>query len=81
MVIKDEEIDLEFSKKLAKEIGESFQQCFQCGTCSACCPAGHVTQYRVRKLMRMAQLGLKDQILNSDEIWNCTTCSSSARGR
>lgn len=76
MVIKQEEMDLEFSKKLASEIGESFQKCFQCGTCTARCPAGNVSQYRVRKLMRMAQLGLKEKIFDSDEIWNCTTCST-----
>jgi Fe-S oxidoreductase len=76
MVIKDEEMDLEFSKQLAADIGDSFQKCFQCGTCTARCPAGNVSQYRVRKLMRMAQLGLKDKIFDSDEIWNCTTCST-----
>ncbi|RZN47414.1 (Fe-S)-binding protein [archaeon] len=76
MAIKQDEMDLEFSKKLAKEIGDSFQKCFQCGTCTARCPAGNVSQYRVRKLMRMAQLGLKERIFDSDEIWNCTTCST-----
>ncbi|MHC1598140.1 MAG: (Fe-S)-binding protein [Candidatus Methanofastidiosia archaeon] len=76
MTIKEKEMHLEFSKKLAEDLTDNFQKCFQCGTCTARCPAGIVSQYRVRKLMRMAQLGLKDRIFNSDEIWNCTTCST-----
>lgn len=76
MVIKDEEMDFEFSKKLEKELENSFSKCFQCGTCTARCPGGVISDYRTRKFMRMAQLGLKDKILESDDIWNCTTCST-----
>jgi len=75
MVIKDEEMDMEFAKKLEAELKDNFSKCFQCGTCTASCPVGEVTQYRVRKLMRMAQLGLKERILNMDDLWDCTTCA------
>ena len=48
--------------------------CFQCGTCTAGCPSGRRTSYRTRKLMRMAQLGLREEILASEELWECSTC-------
>lgn len=48
--------------------------CFQCGTCTAGCPSGRRTSYRVRKLMRMAQLQMKEEIISSEELWECSTC-------
>jgi heterodisulfide reductase subunit C len=64
----------DFVKELAAAGGEDAKLCFQCGTCTASCPSGRNTSYRTRKLMRMAQLGLKDEIINSDDLWQCTTC-------
>jgi heterodisulfide reductase subunit C len=59
---------------ISKEIADAAKMCFQCGTCTAGCPSGRRTSYRTRKLVRMAQLGLKEQIVNSDELWECSTC-------
>jgi heterodisulfide reductase subunit C len=30
--------------------------------------------YRPRTIIRMAQLGLKDRVLNSDTVWLCAAC-------
>ncbi|MBQ6547459.1 MAG: 4Fe-4S dicluster domain-containing protein, partial [Candidatus Methanomethylophilaceae archaeon] len=49
----------DFVSELAAAGGENAKMCFQCGTCTAGCPSGKNTAYRTRKLMRMAQLGLK----------------------
>ena len=64
----------DFVKELAAAGGENAKMCFQCGTCTAGCPSGKNTAYRTRKLMRMAQLGLKDMIIESEDLWQCTTC-------
>ena len=64
----------DFVSELAAAGGENAKMCFQCGTCIAGCPSGKNTAYRTRKLMRMAQLGLKDMIINSEDLWQCTTC-------
>lgn len=64
----------DFIGELAAAGGENAKMCFQCGTCTASCPSGKETSYRTRKLMRMAQLGLKDEIINNDDLWQCTTC-------
>ncbi|MDY0294138.1 MAG: CoB--CoM heterodisulfide reductase subunit C [Candidatus Methanomethylophilaceae archaeon] len=66
----------EFTKEIESRGGGQVLMCFQCGTCTASCPSGKQTSFRTRKLMRMAQLGLKDDIVNSEELWQCTTCYS-----
>ncbi|KUE74201.1 CoB--CoM heterodisulfide reductase subunit C [Candidatus Methanomethylophilus sp. 1R26] len=66
--------DPEFEKSLAELGGADAKLCFQCGTCTAGCPSGRRTSYRVRKLVRMAQLDMKEQIISSDELWMCSTC-------
>ena len=64
----------EFTAEIAKNGGSDVMMCFQCGTCTASCPSGKFTAYRTRKLMRAAQLGLKDETVNTDDLWQCTTC-------
>ncbi|MDD2626866.1 MAG: CoB--CoM heterodisulfide reductase subunit C [Candidatus Methanomethylophilus sp.] len=64
----------EFEKELAALGGADVKLCFQCGTCTASCPSGRRTSYRVRKIMRMAQLDMKEEIISSQELWECSTC-------
>ena len=54
---------------------EKLMGCFQCGTCTSDCPVARFTDnYRPRTLIHMAQLGLKDRVLNSDTLWLCAAC-------
>jgi heterodisulfide reductase subunit C2 len=66
--------DAEFAKKVVDAGGKTLNLCFQCGTCTGSCPSGRQTAFRTRKLVRRAQLGLKDDIMGSDDLWLCTTC-------
>lgn len=65
-----------FKYELKKIPGaEKLMLCFQCGTCTADCPVSRFNEsYRPRKILRMAQLGIKDQVLKSDVIWLCAAC-------
>lgn len=65
---------LEVSEAIAAMGGETLYQCMQCGLCSGLCPWPAVeSEFRTRKLMRMAQMGLEG--FESDEIlYACTTC-------
>jgi len=66
-----------FTEKVASSHGgETLMLCFQCGTCTASCPSGRLTAYKTRKLIRKAQLGLEDEVVNSPDLWMCTTCYS-----
>jgi len=64
----------EFTKRVIDAGGDTLNLCFQCGTCTGSCPSGRYTAFRVRKMIRKAQLGLKDEVLPSDDLWYCTTC-------
>jgi heterodisulfide reductase subunit C len=74
--IKASEIDPKFKYQLVKIHGsEKILKCFQCGTCTSDCPvARYSDSYRPRTLIHMAQLGLKDRVLNSDTLWLCAAC-------
>lgn len=55
--------------------GENIRRCFACGTCTASCPVREVTErYNPRRIIHMAVLGLREQVLRSDFIWLCSTC-------
>ena len=56
--------------------GEKIPTCMQCGICAGSCPVSHEMDYTPRQLVRMIQLGLKKEVLNSNTIWICTTCFS-----
>ena len=64
----------EFTRKVIDAGGKTVNLCFQCGTCTGSCPSGRQTAFRVRKVVRRAQLGFEEDILPSEDLWLCTTC-------
>ncbi len=67
-----------FKHQIAREPGgEGLKVCFACAACSARCPVGgHLPDYDPRRLIRLALLGRKEQVLSSPLIWLCSTCYS-----
>ena len=74
--IKSSEIDPKFKYEIAQmHGGEKLMRCFQCGTCTSDCPIAKFSDtYRPRQIIRMAQLGLRGRVLNSDTLWLCASC-------
>src|SRR5512133_3461152 len=74
--IKASELNPKWKYELQKQPGgEKIMGCFQCGTCTSDCPIARFTDnYRPRTLIHMAQLGLKDRVLNSPALWLCAAC-------
>jgi heterodisulfide reductase subunit C len=74
--IKASEIDPKFKYEISKmHGGEKLMRCFQCGTCTSDCPVARFSEtYRPRQIIRMAQLGLRDRVLNSETLWLCAAC-------
>jgi heterodisulfide reductase subunit C len=64
----------EFTNKVIEKGADTLNLCFQCGTCTGSCPSGRHTAFRVRKVIRRAQLGFKEDVLPTDDLWFCTTC-------
>ena len=55
---------------------EALLSCMQCGTCSSSCPTAFAMDYTPRQLWQMLQLGMEDEVLNSQTFWLCTVCKS-----
>jgi len=54
--------------------GGNLDLCLTCGACSSGCPATGLEGMDPRKLLRMAALGLDEEILSTDWAWMCTMC-------
>ena len=74
--IKASEMEPSFKYEISKmHGGEKLMRCFQCGTCTSDCPVARFSDtYRPRQIIRMAQLGLKNRVLESDTLWLCAAC-------
>lgn len=54
--------------------GGNLNMCLTCGLCSSGCPATGLEDMDPRKFLRMAMLGMDEELLKSDWIWMCTMC-------
>jgi quinone-modifying oxidoreductase subunit QmoC len=54
--------------------GDKLSLCMQCGACSGSCPIGTDMDYGPRKLIMMIRAGMKEAVLTSNTVWNCTSC-------
>jgi len=73
-LITEENVDPTFKDLIMANGSESLAVCYQCGTCSGACPSGRRTPYMIRRLVRKALMGLKEDLITDDAIWMCTTC-------
>jgi quinone-modifying oxidoreductase, subunit QmoC len=48
--------------------------CFSCGNCTAICPLSDDDGTFPRRIIRYAQVGMKDSLLSSKELWTCYHC-------
>ena len=69
-------VDNDFAQQVKQVSGEKLDRCYQCFTCSLGCPVSPDMDYHPDQIIRMAQLGLKEQVLNSSAIWLCLGCET-----
>jgi heterodisulfide reductase subunit C len=62
------------SEVFGKDSMDTTNHCIQCGMCSGSCPSGRHSALLTRELIRLTQLGLKQELLVSENLWYCTTC-------
>lgn len=63
-----------FVQKIEELSGQKLLVCYQCGKCSAGCPAVSEMDILPNQVIRFAQLGLKEELLESKSIWVCASC-------
>jgi heterodisulfide reductase subunit C len=68
----------EFLEEMELASGTQIRICYQCGKCSASCPVGFAMDLLPNQVIRMIQLGLKDEALSCSAIWLCASCETCA---
>ncbi len=63
-----------FVLKVQELSGQNLLACYQCGKCSAGCPAVDQMDILPNQIIRFAQLGFKDELLDCRSIWICESC-------
>ena len=66
-------IFLDKVKELLPE-GGNLNLCLTCGACSSGCPATDLEGMDPRKFLRMAALGMDEELKSSQWVWMCTMC-------
>jgi len=54
--------------------GGNLNACLTCGLCASGCPASGLENMDPRKFLRLASLGLDEEVLTSKWAWMCTMC-------
>lgn len=70
------------SKNMAAEIqdrtGVNISACWHCNSCANGCPFSQAMDYPPNSVIRLAQLGLRQEALESSGIWICVGCNTCA---
>ena len=55
--------------------GGNLNLCLTCGACSSGCPATGLEGMDPRKFLRMAALGMDEEVLSTKWVWMCSMCT------
>jgi len=56
----------------------NIEACFNCGNCTAICPLTGDASFP-RRMIRYAQIGAKDALIGSKELWLCYYCGECSK--
>ena len=62
--------------QLEESTGNDYNCCYQCGKCTAGCPAGTFMDNPPALIMRLVQAGYMEEALKSDALWYCLGCQT-----
>ena len=62
--------------RMEEHLGHPLSQCYQCGKCSAGCPAAYTMDEPPNRVIRFLQLGLYDRVLEQNSYWVCSSCET-----
>jgi heterodisulfide reductase subunit C len=66
--------DKDFIKKIEELSDQNVYDCYQCGRCTAGCPFASFMDAPPNRIIRMIQLGLREDVLQAQGPWFCATC-------
>lgn len=66
----------DFVKKVEMISGQDLLQCYQCGKCSAGCPAAFEMDILPSHVIRLAQMGQEEELSRVNSYWFCLSCQT-----
>ena len=69
-------VSFSFLEETQKRSGENLNLCYQCLKCTAGCPTAPYMDIRPNNIIRMIQMGMKKEVLESSAIWLCVSCET-----
>ncbi|HEY93345.1 MAG TPA: heterodisulfide reductase [Dehalococcoidia bacterium] len=69
-------VDTDFTQQVKDAGNFPLDRCYQCFTCTLGCPVAKYMDIKPDQIVRMVQLGLKQQVLTSEAIWICCACET-----
>jgi len=68
--------DAELARTVAAESGANLWICLQCRKCTSGCPVAARVDLKPHEVVRLVQLGERDEVLASRLLWECTSCET-----
>ena len=65
-----------FGENISGLSGVDIFTCYQCGKCTAGCPVVIEMSHTPNQIIRLIQLGLKEEVLSSPTPWLCASCET-----
>jgi heterodisulfide reductase subunit C len=62
------------SDEIIRLSGVNINLCWQCRTCAGGCPFSDAMDYLPNQIIRLIQLGMKEQVIKSSSVWICVGC-------
>lgn len=73
--MKIDNLDIKFKEMVLGKLPEAnFDLCLTCGTCTGGCAASELMDMDPRKLIRMLNLGMDEEVKKTDWKWVCSMC-------
>ena len=68
--------EADFSARVQQHSGQDLSRCYFCQKCTAGCPTAYAMDVQPAQILKMVQLGLKDDLLRSAALWLCVGCET-----
>ena len=68
----------DFAALVESESHANLMACLQCQKCTSGCPVSAFADLKPHEIVRMVQLGQRDELLASRMLWQCTSCQTCA---
>lgn len=69
-------LDMQFVRDVNELSGQTIQLCYHCHKCTSGCPVADAMTFGPDRVLRMIQLGQRQQLLSSHDIWVCASCET-----